>query len=43
MLTADRMAAVLEHADSVVVGSPIGPDLEEAIGLAAEAHTVATE
>ncbi|ELZ96525.1 methylenetetrahydromethanopterin reductase [Haloferax mucosum ATCC BAA-1512] len=35
---ADRMAAVLAHADGVVVGSPIGPDLEEAITLAAEAY-----
>ncbi|KTG30465.1 5,10-methylenetetrahydromethanopterin reductase [Haloferax profundi] len=34
----DRMAAVLDHADGVVVGSPIGPDLEEAITLAAQAH-----
>ncbi|UIO99699.1 5,10-methylenetetrahydromethanopterin reductase [Halobaculum sp. CBA1158] len=34
---ADRMAAVLEHADSLVVGSPLGPDLETAIDLAAEA------
>jgi 5,10-methylenetetrahydromethanopterin reductase len=31
---ADRMAAVLEHADSLVVGSPLGPDLEQAIELA---------
>ncbi|MFC7130888.1 5,10-methylenetetrahydromethanopterin reductase [Haloferax chudinovii] len=35
---ADRMAAVLEHADGVVVGSPVGPDLEEAITLAAAAY-----
>ncbi|KAB1187392.1 MULTISPECIES: 5,10-methylenetetrahydromethanopterin reductase [Haloferax] len=34
----ERMAAVLEHADGIVVGSPIGPDLEEAITLAATAH-----
>ena len=40
---AERMAAVLEHADSIVVGSPIGPDLDAAIDLAAEAHTMATE
>ncbi|MFB6176883.1 MAG: 5,10-methylenetetrahydromethanopterin reductase, partial [Halobaculum sp.] len=33
----ERMAAVLEHADSLVVGSPLGPDLETAIELAAEA------
>jgi len=31
---ADRVAAVLEHADSLVVGAPLGPDLESAIGLA---------
>jgi 5,10-methylenetetrahydromethanopterin reductase len=35
---ADRMAAVLDHADSVVVGSPLGPDLDAAVELAAEAH-----
>ncbi|QOS12966.1 putative 5,10-methylenetetrahydrofolate reductase [Haloferax gibbonsii] len=35
---ADRMDAVLEHADGVVVGSPVGPDLEEAITLAAAAY-----
>lgn len=35
---ADRLAAVLDHADSVVVGSPLGPDLDAAIDLAAEAH-----
>jgi 5,10-methylenetetrahydromethanopterin reductase len=34
---ADRMDAVGEHADSLVVGSPLGPDLDEAITLAAEA------
>jgi len=34
----DRMAAVLDHADSIVVGSPLGPDLERAIDLAAEAY-----
>ena len=34
----DRMAAVLDHADSIVVGSPLGPDLENAIDLAAEAY-----
>jgi 5,10-methylenetetrahydromethanopterin reductase len=34
---ADRMAAVLEHADSLVVGSPLGPDLEQAIELAGAA------
>ncbi|ELZ65184.1 methylenetetrahydromethanopterin reductase [Haloferax prahovense DSM 18310] len=35
---ADRMDAVLEHAEGVVVGSPVGPDLEEAITLAAAAY-----
>jgi 5,10-methylenetetrahydromethanopterin reductase len=39
---ADRMAAVLDHADSVVVGSPLGPDLEAAVGLAATAYERAT-
>jgi 5,10-methylenetetrahydromethanopterin reductase len=34
----DRMAAVLNHADGIVVGSPIGPDLDDAITLAAQAH-----
>jgi len=34
----ERMAAVLDHADSIVVGSPLGPDLEGAIDLAAEAY-----
>jgi 5,10-methylenetetrahydromethanopterin reductase len=34
----DQMAAVLDYADGIVVGSPIGPDLEEAITLAAQAH-----
>jgi 5,10-methylenetetrahydromethanopterin reductase len=33
-----RMAKVKEHADSIVVGSPLGPDLEQAITLAAAAH-----
>ncbi|MFD1632741.1 5,10-methylenetetrahydromethanopterin reductase [Haloplanus ruber] len=39
---ADRMAAVLEHADSLVVGSPLGPDIDDAIDLAATAHDRAT-
>jgi 5,10-methylenetetrahydromethanopterin reductase len=39
---ADRMAAVLEHADSLVVGSPLGPDLDAAIDLAAAAFDRAT-
>jgi 5,10-methylenetetrahydromethanopterin reductase len=34
---AERMAAVREHADSLVVGSPLGPDLDEAVTLAAAA------
>ncbi|PSP98141.1 5,10-methylenetetrahydromethanopterin reductase [Halobacteriales archaeon QS_4_70_19] len=34
---ADRMAAVLDHADSLVVGSPLGPDLETAVELAGAA------
>jgi len=39
----DRLAAVLDHADSVVVGSPIGPDIDAAIDLAAAAHERATD
>ena len=35
---AERMAAVEAHADSIVVGSPLGPDVEEAVTLAAAAH-----
>jgi hypothetical protein len=34
---AERMAAVLEHADSLVVGSPLGPELETAVELAGAA------
>ncbi len=33
----ERAAAVAEHADGLVVGSPLGPDLEDAVDLAAEA------
>ena len=40
---ADRMTSVLNHADSIVVGSPLGPDLDAAIELAAEAYGEATE
>ncbi|WP_251341833.1 5,10-methylenetetrahydromethanopterin reductase [Haloplanus halophilus] len=40
---AERMAAVLDHADSLVVGSPLGPDLDAAVDLAATAHERATE
>jgi 5,10-methylenetetrahydromethanopterin reductase len=29
---------VREHADSLVVGSPLGPQVDEAITLAAAAH-----
>ena len=39
---ADRMAAVLDHADGLVVGSPIGPDIETALTLASEAYDRAT-
>jgi 5,10-methylenetetrahydromethanopterin reductase len=31
---ADRINRVLEHADSFVAGSPLGPDLDEAVRLA---------
>jgi 5,10-methylenetetrahydromethanopterin reductase len=34
---ADRAAAVLDHADSLVVGTPLGPDLETAIERLGEA------
>jgi 5,10-methylenetetrahydromethanopterin reductase len=34
----ERMAAVLDYADGVVVGAPVGPDLEEAITLAGAAR-----
>jgi 5,10-methylenetetrahydromethanopterin reductase len=34
---ADRMTAVLQHADSLVVGSPLGPDPATAIELLGEA------
>jgi len=36
---ADRMDAITDHADSIVVGSPLGPDLESAVDLAAEAYS----
>ncbi|MFB6091219.1 MAG: 5,10-methylenetetrahydromethanopterin reductase [Halobellus sp.] len=39
----DRMAALLEHADGIVVGSPLGPTPETAIGLASEAFERAVE
>ncbi|WP_248515719.1 5,10-methylenetetrahydromethanopterin reductase [Salinarchaeum laminariae] len=34
---ADRLEAIVEVVDGVVVGSPLGPDLENAIDLAADA------
>jgi 5,10-methylenetetrahydromethanopterin reductase len=40
---AERLSDLLKHADSVVVGSPLGPDLDAAIDLAATAHERATE
>jgi 5,10-methylenetetrahydromethanopterin reductase len=39
---AEQMAAVLDHADSIVVGSPLGPELEAAVELAAAAYEQAT-
>ncbi|MFB6126138.1 MAG: 5,10-methylenetetrahydromethanopterin reductase [Halolamina sp.] len=39
---AARMEELLAHADGIVVGSPIGPDLESAIRLAGEATAAAT-
>ena len=33
----ERAAAVAEHADGLVVGSPLGPDLEASVDLAADA------
>ncbi|MFU8869410.1 5,10-methylenetetrahydromethanopterin reductase [Natronococcus sp.] len=34
---ADRFAAALEHVDGIVVGSPLGPELEDSIERASEA------
>ncbi|MDJ1432089.1 5,10-methylenetetrahydromethanopterin reductase [Halostagnicola sp. A-GB9-2] len=34
---AERFEAALEHVDGIVVGSPLGPDLEDAVGRASEA------
>jgi 5,10-methylenetetrahydromethanopterin reductase len=31
------MTALREHADGIVVGSPLGPSLDEAVELAGEA------
>jgi len=39
----DRFEALLDHADSVVVGSPLGPDLDRAIELAGRALADASE
>ncbi|MXV61407.1 5,10-methylenetetrahydromethanopterin reductase [Natronorubrum sp. JWXQ-INN-674] len=39
---ADRFEAALEHVDGIVVGSPLGPDLEDAIERASEALANAT-
>ncbi|MFA1609409.1 5,10-methylenetetrahydromethanopterin reductase [Halobellus rubicundus] len=39
----ERMAALLDHADGIVVGSPLGPEPETAIGLASEAFERASE
>jgi len=39
---AERMAGVLDHADGVVVGSPLGPDVDAALDLASEAYDRAT-
>ncbi|SIS08765.1 5,10-methylenetetrahydromethanopterin reductase [Natronorubrum daqingense] len=39
---ADRFEAALEHVDGIVVGSPLGPDLEDAIERASEALSIAT-
>ncbi|TYT62749.1 5,10-methylenetetrahydromethanopterin reductase [Natrialba swarupiae] len=38
----DRFEAILEHVDGIVVGSPLGPDLEDAVERASEALTRAT-
>ncbi|WP_435114863.1 5,10-methylenetetrahydromethanopterin reductase [Halolamina sp. C58] len=40
---ADRLAGVLDHADGVVCGSPLGPDLDTAVELAGEALERAEE
>jgi 5,10-methylenetetrahydromethanopterin reductase len=39
----ERFEAILAHADSVVVGSPLGPDLDRAIELAGRALTEAND
>ncbi|QLK24338.1 5,10-methylenetetrahydromethanopterin reductase [Natrinema zhouii] len=40
---ADRFARALEYVDGIVVGSPLGPDLEDAVERASEALARATE
>ncbi|WIV66604.1 5,10-methylenetetrahydromethanopterin reductase [Natrialbaceae archaeon AArc-T1-2] len=40
---ADRFEAALEHVDGIVVGSPLGPDLDEAVVRAGEALERATD
>ncbi|WP_265109123.1 5,10-methylenetetrahydromethanopterin reductase [Halosolutus halophilus] len=40
---AAQFAAALEHVDGIVVGSPLGPDLEDAIERASEALASATK
>ncbi|WP_339105599.1 5,10-methylenetetrahydromethanopterin reductase [Haloterrigena salinisoli] len=40
---AERFEAALEHVDGIVVGSPLGPDLEDAIDRASEALATATD
>ncbi|MCU4927026.1 5,10-methylenetetrahydromethanopterin reductase [Halobacteria archaeon AArc-dxtr1] len=40
---ADQFAAALEHVDGIVVGSPLGPDLDDAISRASEALELAQE
>jgi len=34
---AEQLSAVTDHVDSVVAGSPLGPDRETAVGLLAAA------
>ena len=40
---AERFDAALEHVDGIVVGSPLGPDLEDAVDRASEALATATD
>jgi 5,10-methylenetetrahydromethanopterin reductase len=39
---AERLAGLLDHADGVLVGAPLGPDLDRGIELAADALDAAT-